>query len=58
VGVFFLGIIINGMTLLNISQYWQLVVRGALILAAILVNNIKFQAARQPRSAGQPQAAE
>ncbi|WP_455383190.1 ABC transporter permease, partial [Salinispira pacifica] len=32
VGVAFLGIIINGMTLLNISQYWQFVVRGVLIL--------------------------
>jgi len=41
IGVFFLGIIINGMTLLNISQFWQLVVRGALILAAILINNLR-----------------
>jgi ribose/xylose/arabinose/galactoside ABC-type transport system permease subunit len=40
IGVVFLGVIINGMTLLNISQYWQFVVRGLLILAAVLVNNI------------------
>ncbi|MFP4302528.1 MAG: ABC transporter permease [Alkalispirochaetaceae bacterium] len=40
IGVVFLGVIINGMTLLNISQYWQFVVRGVLILAAVLVNNI------------------
>ncbi|MFO8042952.1 MAG: ribose ABC transporter permease, partial [Alkalispirochaeta sp.] len=40
IGVVFLGVIINGMTLLNISQYWQYVVRGVLILAAVLVNNI------------------
>ena len=38
VGVIFLGVLLNGMTLLNISEYWQHVVRGALILAAVLVN--------------------
>ncbi|HSQ75939.1 MAG TPA: ABC transporter permease, partial [Bacteroidota bacterium] len=35
VGVMFLGVIINGMTLLNVSEYWQHVVRGVLILAAV-----------------------
>ncbi len=57
IGVFFLGIIINGMTLLNISQYWQLVVRGALILAAILVNNLKFRIASDTRGGKRRQAA-
>lgn len=38
IGVIFLGIIVNGMTLLNIHEYWQLVVRGALILGAVLIN--------------------
>jgi ribose/xylose/arabinose/galactoside ABC-type transport system permease subunit len=46
VGVVFLGVIINGMTLLNISQYWQHVVRGLLILTAVLVNNLKMRTAR------------
>jgi ribose/xylose/arabinose/galactoside ABC-type transport system permease subunit len=38
IGVVFLGVLVNGMTLLNISEYWQHVVRGALILAAVLIN--------------------
>ncbi|MFT5087967.1 MAG: ribose/xylose/arabinose/galactoside ABC-type transport system permease subunit [Candidatus Latescibacterota bacterium] len=38
VGVVFLGILVNGMTLMNISEYWQHVVRGVLILGAVLVN--------------------
>jgi len=38
VGVMFLGVIINGMTLLNVNEYWQHVVRGILILAAVLLN--------------------
>jgi ribose/xylose/arabinose/galactoside ABC-type transport system permease subunit len=37
IGVVFLGVLVNGMTLLNISEYWQHVVRGALILAAVLI---------------------
>jgi ribose/xylose/arabinose/galactoside ABC-type transport system permease subunit len=38
IGVIFLGVLVNGMTLLNISEYWQHVVRGGLILAAVLIN--------------------
>jgi ribose/xylose/arabinose/galactoside ABC-type transport system permease subunit len=38
VGVVFLGVLVNGMTLMNVSEYWQHVVRGALILAAVLLN--------------------
>lgn len=41
VGMVFLGVILNGMTLLNVSEYWQHVVRGALILSAVLIN--RFQ---------------
>jgi ribose/xylose/arabinose/galactoside ABC-type transport system permease subunit len=41
VGVIFLGVIINGMTLLNVSEYWQHVVRGALILAAVFINRLQ-----------------
>jgi ribose/xylose/arabinose/galactoside ABC-type transport system permease subunit len=43
VGVIFLGVIINGMTLLNISEYWQHVARGVLILAAVLINRTQQQ---------------
>jgi ribose transport system permease protein len=38
VGVVFLGVLVDGMTLLNINEYWQFVVRGVLILAAVLMN--------------------
>jgi ribose/xylose/arabinose/galactoside ABC-type transport system permease subunit len=37
-GIIFLGVLVNGMTLLNINEYWQLVVRGVLILFAVLIN--------------------
>jgi ribose/xylose/arabinose/galactoside ABC-type transport system permease subunit len=41
IGVIFLGVIINGMTLLNISEYWQHVARGVLILVAVLLNRLQ-----------------
>lgn len=41
IGVIFLGVIINGMTLLNVSEYWQYVVKGVLILAAVLLNQLQ-----------------
>jgi ribose/xylose/arabinose/galactoside ABC-type transport system permease subunit len=41
IGVVFLGVIMNGMTLLNVSEYWQHVVRGALILVAVLLNLVQ-----------------
>ena len=43
VGLIFLGIILNGMVLLNVNEYAQYVVRGGLILAAVLVNTIQTQ---------------
>ena len=46
IGVIFLGVIINGMTLLNISEYWQYVVRGGLILGAVLLNQIQAKKQR------------
>lgn len=39
-GVIFLGIISNGMTILNINEFVQYVVRGALILIAVMANTI------------------
>lgn len=45
IGVVFIGVIMNGMTLLNVDQYLQLIVQGALILVAVLVN--RFQSAGQ-----------
>jgi ribose/xylose/arabinose/galactoside ABC-type transport system permease subunit len=40
VGVVFLGVLLNGMTLMNVSEYRQNIVRGALILVAVLLNTV------------------
>jgi ribose transport system permease protein len=39
VGVLMLGMIINGFDLLGVAEYWQDVVRGALIVAAVAVGS-------------------
>jgi ribose/xylose/arabinose/galactoside ABC-type transport system permease subunit len=41
IGVIFLGVIFNGLTLLGVSEYWQYVVRGTLILAGVLINTFQ-----------------
>lgn len=42
VGIVFLGILLNGMTLMNVSEYVQYIVRGGLILVAVLINTIQL----------------
>lgn len=41
VGILLLGVIQNGLTLLNISSFWQPVVVGAILLAAIVLDEIR-----------------
>lgn len=53
VGIVFLGVIINGMTLLNVSEYWQHVTRGVLILGAVLINRVQLQSAAQRIARGE-----
>jgi len=35
IGVFFMGILANGMIMLNVNDYWQQVVRGLVLVAAV-----------------------
>jgi len=47
IGIIFLGVLVNGMTLINVNEYWQHVVRGSLILLAVLVNRFQLQKMRE-----------
>jgi ribose/xylose/arabinose/galactoside ABC-type transport system permease subunit len=47
IGVVFLGVLMNGMTLLNVSEYWQHVVRGVIILVAVLLNLLQKEKRRR-----------
>ena len=41
VGILLLGVIQNGLTLLNISSFWQPVVVGTILLAAIVLDEVR-----------------
>jgi ribose/xylose/arabinose/galactoside ABC-type transport system permease subunit len=43
VGVIFLGVLFNGMTLMDINEYYQHIVRGFLILGAAMLNETQAQ---------------
>lgn len=40
IGVIFFGVIANGMTLLNVNEFVQYVIKGLLIIAAVALNNL------------------
>jgi len=42
IGIAFLGILVNAMTLMNVNEFVQYIVRGGLILAAVLLNTIQM----------------
>ena len=39
-GVLIIGVLSNGMTIMGVSDYWQYVVRGSLILFAVFLNTM------------------
>ncbi len=40
-GVFVMGVLSNGMTLMNLDEYWQWVVKGIVLLVAVAFDNIQ-----------------
>ena len=47
IGVVFLGVLVNGMTLLNVNEYYQHVIKGVLILSAVLINRMRWSPFRR-----------
>ncbi|QYR22367.1 ribose ABC transporter permease [Paenibacillus sp. sptzw28] len=41
IGVLIMGVLTNGLTLLNVDYYWQLVVKGAVIVIAVLLDRLR-----------------
>jgi len=52
VGALIMGVLRNGLNLLNVSAYWQTVVIGAVIVAAVWVDVVRQRAAERSRAAG------
>jgi ribose transport system permease protein len=41
IGALIMGVLSNGLTLLNVDYYWQLVIKGAVIVIAVLIDRIR-----------------
>jgi ribose transport system permease protein len=41
IGVLIMGVISNGLTLMDVNYYWQLVVKGGVIVAAVLIDRLR-----------------
>jgi ribose transport system permease protein len=41
VGALIVAVLNNGLTLMNVSFYWQLVVKGAVIILAVLLDRLR-----------------
>ncbi len=52
VGALIMGVLRNGLNLMNVSSYWQTVVIGVVIVAAVWVDVVRQRAAERGRAAG------
>ena len=41
IGALIVAVLNNGLTLMNVSFYWQLVVKGAVIILAVLLDKLR-----------------
>ena len=48
-GVLVIGVIRNGLNLLNVSSFWQMVVIGVIIICAVLVDEIRRKVQEKER---------
>lgn len=42
-GVLIIGILNNGMTLMNVQTYWQITAKGAFLILAIILDSLQYQ---------------
>lgn len=53
VGALIMAVLRNGLNLLNVSSYWQMVVIGVVIVAAVWVDVVRKRAAEKNRAVGE-----
>jgi erythritol transport system permease protein len=41
IGAFVIGVLFNGMVLLGVSEFWQTVIKGAVIVVAVIVDQLQ-----------------
>jgi erythritol transport system permease protein len=53
-GAFVIGFLSDGLVIIGVSQYWQTVLQGAVIVLAVMLNAIEFRAKRAKASSLAP----
>lgn len=43
IGAFVIGVLFNGMVLLGVSEFWQTVIKGAVIVVAVVVDQLQYR---------------
>lgn len=60
-GAFVIGFLSDGLVIVGVSAYWQMVFTGGVIIAAVLLNNLEYRRKRRPAApaeiSSQPEAA-
>ena len=41
IGALIIGVLNNGLNILNVSSFWQSIIKGAVILTAVYVDSVK-----------------
>lgn len=53
-GAFVIGFLSDGLVIVGVSEYWQMVFKGAVIVLAVLLNAIQYKSKRKPSAASAP----
>ena len=43
IGAFVIGVLFNGMVLLGVSEFWQTVIKGAVIVVAVIIDQLQYR---------------
>jgi erythritol transport system permease protein len=41
IGAFVIGVLADGLVMMGVSEFWQIVIKGAVILAAVIVDQLQ-----------------
>jgi erythritol transport system permease protein len=47
IGAFVIGVLVNGMVLLGVSEFWQIVIKGTVIVLAVIVDQWQLRAQKK-----------
>jgi erythritol transport system permease protein len=49
IGAFVIGVLSDGMVMMGVSEFWQMVIKGIVIISAVILDQMQGAAARRAR---------